>query len=193
MLKETIIQMKTAFILLVTLTVLTGLFYPLTITALAQFFFPAKANGSLIEKNGKIIGSTLIGQAFSSPQYFWGRPSETQPYPYNGESSSGSNSGPSNSNFIALVHTRIIDLKKADVLNNKLIPIDLITASASGLDPEISPAATFYQIPRIARERHIAEKKIYELVLNQIKFRPWGLLGEPRVNVLQLNLALDNL
>jgi K+-transporting ATPase ATPase C chain len=193
MFKETANQLKTACILLLSLTVLTGLLYPLTITALAQLFFPKMANGSLVEKDGELIGSVLIGQAFSSPHYFWGRPSDTKPYPYNGQASSGSNNGPLNSAFLASVQERINNLKQYNVFKDKLIPVDLVTSSASGLDPDISPAAAFYQVSRIAKERHIPEKNIQDLIIYQTKRRVWDLLGEPRVNVLQLNLALDDL
>jgi K+-transporting ATPase ATPase C chain len=193
MFKEAMSQMKTAFILLVFLTVITGLLYPLLVTALAQFFFPWQANGSLIEKDGKKIGSLLIGQEFASPLYFWGRPSATSPFPYNGEASSGSNSGPSNLDFLAVVKGRIDYLNTVDVKKNQLIPVDLVTASGSGLDPDISPLAAFYQVSRIATARHIPEKEINALINHKIKKRTFALLGEPRVNVLQLNLALDDL
>ncbi len=192
MFKEAISQMKTAFILLVLLTMLTGLLYPLAVTALAQFFFPWQANGSLLERNGKKIGSLLIGQNFSSPIYFWGRPSATHPFPYNGEASSGSNSGPSNLDFLATVQERVSSLKELDLENNQLIPVDLVTASGSGLDPDISPFAAFYQVSRIASARHIPKEEVYALIERQIIKRTFILLGEPRVNVLQLNLALDN-
>ena len=192
MFKEALSQMKTAFILLVILTVLTGLFYPLSVTALAQFFFPWQANGSLVEQGGKRLGSLLIGQAFSSPDYFWGRPSATQPFPYNGEASSGSNSGPSNPDFLALVKERVHNLQAVDVNNHQLIPVDLVTASGSGLDPDISPLAAFYQASRIAKARHIPEKDVRKLIQQHIIQRTFYLLGEPRINVLQLNLALDN-
>ncbi len=193
MFTETVSQIKTAIILLLVLALLTGLIYPLTVTALAQLFFPKQANGSMIEKNGKAIGSVFIGQAFSSTNYFWGRPSATHPYPYNGAASAGSNSGPSDPNFLATVQERVKYLKQFDTPNHKLIPVDLVTASASGLDPEISPAAAFYQVSRVAKERNMPEIMIQQLVSRQIKNRTWGLLGEPRVNVLQLNIALDEL
>ena len=192
MIKETVIQLKTAFILLVLLTILTGFFYPLIVTALAQIFFPWQANGSIIEQNGKRIGSIHIGQAFSSPHYFWGRPSATTPFPYNGAASSGSNSGPSNVDFLATVEERVNYLKKVGGQIDQLVPVDLVTASGSGLDPEISPTAAFYQIPRIAKMRNVAEKDIESLVIQQIMRRTFNVLGEPRINVLQLNLAMDN-
>lgn len=193
MFKEAIEQMKTAFILLLMFTVLTGLLYPLVVTGLARLFFPEEANGSLIKQNDTVLGSRLIGQSFSSLAYFWGRPSATNPYPYNGEASSGSNSGPSNPNFLTTVQERIIRLKKADIQNNNLIPVDLVTASASGLDPDISPFAAFYQASRIARARNFPPEAIKNLIQKHIKNRTLGLLGEPRINVLELNLALDSL
>lgn len=193
MFKKAASQMKTAFRLFVTLTIITGLLYPLAVTALAQLFFPWQANGSLLEKHGKKIGSLLIGQDFSSALYFWGRPSATTPFPYNGEASMGSNSGPSNLAFLLTVDKRINHLKNADPNNKQLIPVDLVTASGSGLDPEISPFAAFYQTSRIAKARHIPEKEIQALIGRQIKKRTFFLIGEPRINVLQLNLALDSL
>ena len=192
MFKEVICQMKTAFILLVLMTILTGLLYPLAVTALAQIFLPWQANGSLIERNGASVGSLHIGQAFSSPNYFWGRPSSTTPIPYNGKSSSGSNSGPSNPQFLATVQERVTYLKSVDLQTDHAIPVDLVTASGSGLDPEISPLAAFYQVHRIALARNVSEATIQSLIQRHIKTRTLGLFGEPRVNILQLNLALDN-
>lgn len=186
-------QIKTAFILLILFTILTGIFYPLLVTGLAQVLFPWRANGSLIKQNNKIIGSVLIGQSFSDPKYFWGRPSATTPFPYNATSSSGSNMGPSNPDFLAAVKTRITNLQQSDPQNKNLIPVDLVATSASGLDPEISPLAAFYQIPRIAKARGISEKKIQTVVEKLIINRSFNILGEPRVNVLQLNITLDNL
>lgn len=193
MFKEAMGQMKTALMLLIVFTVITGLLYPLAVTGLAQFFFPVKANGSLIKQNDKVIGSQLIGQSFSSLSYFWGRPSATNPYPYNGEASSGSNLGPTNPNFLTIVKERISHLKQADSQNNNLIPVDLVTASGSGLDPDISPYAAYYQISRIAKARNLSEEEIKKLIQKQIKNRTLGFLGELRVNVLELNLALDSL
>ena len=193
MLRESISQMKTAVCLLMLLMLITGLLYPLLVTVLAQFFFPQQANGRLIEKNGQLIGSVLIGQAFYSPHYFWGRPSATQPFPYNAAASSGSNMGPSNPDFLANLHKRVQFLQKFNGDNNSFIPVDLITASASGLDPEISPIAAFYQVPRIANARHLQATVIQDLITKYTKDRTLTLLGEPRVNVLQLNLALDEL
>ena len=192
MFKEASQQIKTALILLAMLTVLTGFLYPLTVTALAQLVFPWQANGSLLQKNGINIGSLLIGQSFTSQDYFWGRPSATRPYPYNGESSSGSNSAPSNPAFFQTVRERTINLYKNTPLKKQSIPVDLVTASGSGLDPDISPAAAFYQVSRIAMARQMPEKTIRDLIKNQIINRSLGMLGEPRINVLQLNIALDN-
>lgn len=193
MFKAAVNQMKTALILLISLMLLTGLIYPLIVTGLAQFFFPTQANGSLIQQNGLIIGSRLIGQSFSSPAYFWGRPSATTPFPYNGGASLGSNSGPSNPGFLASVKDRVTQLNAFKTKTNQLVPVDLVTTSGSGLDPEISPYTAFYQVARVAKTRHIPEKELHALIISQIKSRTWGILGEPRVNVLQLNLALDNL
>lgn len=186
-------QIKTACILLLSLTLLTGLVYPLIVTGIAQFLFPWQANGSLVEQNGQIIGSLLIGQSFTSPDYFWGRVSATSPYPYNAVNSSGSNMGPSNPDFLSAVNSRAESLHKADPRNHQLIPVDLVTASGSGLDPDISPLAAFYQVHRIAKARHLSEQTVKELVTSQIKKRPGVILGEPRINVLALNLALDHL
>jgi len=186
-------QIKIGLILLVLFTVFTGLIYPIVVTGIAQLFFPWKANGSLVEQNGKIIGSSLIGQSFNSPNYFWGRPSATSPYPYNAASSSGSNMGPSNPTFLETIKDRVNHLKQSNPKNNNLIPVDLVTASGSGLDPEISPLAAFYQVPRIAQESHISENEIETLINGLIKNRTLGILGEPRINVLELNIALDKL
>ena len=186
-------QIKTAFILLMIFTLLTGLIYPGVITSLAQILFPWQANGSLVKKNGNNIGSQLIGQSFTDAKYFWGRPSATTPFPYNAANSGGSNSGPNNPDFLKTVQDRVIHLQQADLQNYDLIPVGLVTASASGLDPEISPLAAFYQVPRIAKARKIPESEITALVQSLIKERPLKILGEPRVNVLLLNLALDKL
>lgn len=193
MFKEVVCHIKSAFMLLFLLTILTGLLYPLAVTAVAELFFPWHAFGSLVEKNGKNVGSLLIGQSFSSGNYFWGRPSATAPFPYNGKASSGSNSGPSNLVFLETVKDRVNQLKKIDVQNDQLVPVDLVTASGSGLDPDISPAAALYQATRVANARNIPEKEITALIYHQINNRTLGILGEPRINVLQLNLALDNL
>ncbi|MFI4962516.1 MAG: potassium-transporting ATPase subunit KdpC [Legionellales bacterium] len=193
MFKEAIRYLKTAFMLLLVLSIVTGILYPLSVTALAQYFFPDKAQGSIILKEGKAIGSLFIGQSFSTPNYFWGRPSATSPYPYKGDASSGSNSGPTNPEFLKTVKDRIEQLQQSDPLNHDLIPVDLVTASGSGLDPEISPLAAWYQAPRVARERHLSLEAVQTLIQEHTQARLLGFLGEPRVNVLQLNGALDNL
>lgn len=193
MILEALKQLKTAFILFVILTILTGVIYPAVITGIAQLFFPWTANGSLVEREGKVIGSALIGQLFDSNQYFWGRPSATLPYPYNAAQSSGSNFGVNNPEFLAKVKLRIALLHKHQPPNNALVPVDLVTASGSGLDPDISLFAALYQAPRIARERRVSEKEIKTLILNLSKNKYFPYLEEPRVNVLALNLALDKL
>ncbi|MEZ2419014.1 potassium-transporting ATPase subunit KdpC [Luteibacter sp. RCC_6_2] len=180
-------------VLFIAMTVLTGILYPLAATGLAQAMFHAKANGSLVEKDGKTIGSTLIGQAFSEPRYFWGRPSATTPNPNNGASSSGSNQGPTNPALTDAVKQRIDALKQVDPSNDASVPVDLVTASGSGLDPEISPAAAEYQVARVARMRNVDPAKVRELVAANTQGRQFGVLGEPRVNVLALNLAVDRI
>ena len=179
--------------LLLIFTVLTGLIYPLAVTGLAQLVFPRQANGSLIVRNNRTVGSTLIGQQFDDPKYFWGRLSATGPYPYNAAASSGSNYGPTNPALLDEVKARIAALKTADPSNTQLIPVDLVTSSGSGLDPNISVAAALYQIPRVARLRGLSESAIRTLVNQHTQGRQLGFLGEPRVNVLELNLALDGL
>jgi K+-transporting ATPase ATPase C chain len=175
------------------LTVVTGIVYPLLVTGVAQLAFPEKANGSLIRRGGGYAGSELIGQPFDDPKYFWGRLSATPDFPYNSASSSGSNLGPSNPALIEAVRTRVEALQKADPGNKSSIPIDLVTSSGSGLDPHISPAAALYQIPRVARARGLSEDQVRDLVEQFTEPRQWGFLGEPRVKVLKLNLALDRL
>jgi K+-transporting ATPase ATPase C chain len=172
--------------MLVVMTVITGVAYPLLVTGIAQVAFKSEANGSLIEKDGKIVGSSLIGQPFSDPKYFWGRPSATSPMPYNGAASSGSNQGPTNPALKEAVEGRIKDHG-----GKTPIPADLVTASGSGLDPHISPAAARYQIARVSKARNIPEQKLRQLVDQHTEGRQLGILGEPRVNVLPLNLALD--
>lgn len=184
-------QFRPAIVILALLTLLTGLAYPLLVTGIAQVFFPYEANGSLIIKNGKVIGSELIGQLFDAPGYFWGRPSATTLFPYNAAASGGSNLGPSNPVLEELIQERINALRAADPQNTAPIPVDLVTASASGLDPHISLAAALYQIPRVARERGVNEADLNRLVDEYTEGRQLGFLGEPRVNVLKLNLALD--
>ena len=183
-------QTKTCLLLFLSLSVLTGLIYPAVITGLAQLIFPSEANGSLIQKDGKIVGSKLIGQQFDDPRYFWGRISQTSPA-YNGAASSGSNFGPLNPKLTEAVQGRLDQLRKADPNNTQQVPVDLVTASASGLDPHISIAAARYQKPRIARLRGIPETKVEELIDRHTTGRSLGLLGEPVVNVLELNLAID--
>lgn len=185
-------HLKPAVILFVLLSVLTGVIYPAIVTGLAQLLFPSQANGSLMtDSNGKTTGSGLIGQPFSSPGHFWGRPSATGPFPYNAGASSGSNLGPTNPALVDAVKARIEALKAADPDNKAPVPVDLITASGSGLDPHISPAAADYQINRVAKIRNMKPEKLRALVKANTESRQWGFLGEPRVNVLTLNLALD--
>lgn len=184
---------RIAIVSLALFTVLTGLMYPLVVTGIAQLIFPSKANGSLIARNSRIVGSSLIGQPFSNPKYFWGRLSATVPYSYNAASSSGSNYGPLNPALMYAVKKRITDLKAADPFNTKPIPIDLVTASASGLDPHISIAAALYQLPRVARFRGLKGEQVRTLIEQCTDGRQLGFLGEPGVNVLKLNLALDEL
>ena len=186
-------ELRPALILFVVLTVITGAAYPLVVTGIAQVAFPRQANGSLIERDGKVIGSSLIGQAFDDPKYFWGRPSATSPQPNNGTASSGSNLGPTNPALIDAVKARVKALQDADPGNKSPIPVDLVTASGSGLDPHISPAAAQYQVSRVAKIRKLSEEVVRTLVSDHTEGRQWGLFGEPRVNVLQLNLALDAL
>ncbi|MGY6274594.1 potassium-transporting ATPase subunit KdpC [Methylomonas sp. MgM2] len=186
--------LKPAVALFALLTLLTGVVYPLLVTALAQGFFPVQANGSLIKDDkGEIIGSELIGQDFSDPKYFWGRPSATSPYPYNAAASSGSNLGPTNPALIDTVAARVKALRDADPGSRALIPVDLVTASASGLDPHISIAAAEYQVSRIAKVRRIDPARLRNLLAKHTEGRQWQIFGEPRVNVLKLNLSLAGL
>jgi K+-transporting ATPase ATPase C chain len=186
-------EFRPALRLLIVLIVLTGVIYPLMLTGIAQAVFPARSNGSLIEEDGKPVGSRLIGQPFDDPRYFWGRPSATSPFPYNAAASAGSNLGPSSADLREAVRQRVVVLRAAGPGNTALIPVDLVTASASGLDPDISAAAARYQVPRIARVRGIPEKTLVELIDQHTEGRVLGFLGEPRVNVLALNLALDEM
>ena len=184
-------ELKPAFLMLVAFTVLTGLVYPFVVTGLGQLLFPRQANGSLIERDGKPMGSALIGQPFSSLKYFWSRPSATSPYPYNAAASSGFNQGPTNPALTDAVAARVKALRDADPENKAPVPVDLVTASASGLDPHISPAAAEYQINRVAKARGMDSSKVRALVAQHTEGRQLGFLGEPGVNVLQLNLVLD--
>jgi len=185
--------LRQSLVLLLVMTLITGVLYPLAATGLAQLIFPRQANGSLIVKGGKPVGSILIGQSFTDPKYFWGRPSATSPNPYNGGASSGSNLGPTNPALIDAVKQRIAALRAADPGNNAPVPVDLVTASASGLDPQISPAAARYQLARVARMRAVPVAQVQALVAANTSGRQLGVLGERRVNVLKLNLALDAL
>jgi len=184
-------QFKIAVIFLVVFSIITGIIYPLAVTGIAQAFFHHQANGSLIETDGKNTGSELIGQPFSDPKYFWGRLSATSAVPYDASSSSGSNYGPSNPALLQAVQARIDALRTVDPENDDPIPVDLVTFSGSGLDPDISIAAARYQIARVARYRDLTESQVSLLVDKNTEGRQFGILGEPRVNVLQLNLALD--
>lgn len=186
-------ELKPAFVMLLALTALTGILYPLLVTGIAQGLFPDAANGSLIKQNGNLAGSAMIGQPFSDPKYFWGRPSATGPTPYNAAASSGSNQGPLNPALEAAVKARIAALKAADPSQTEPLPVDLVTASASGLDPHISPAAAAWQAPRIARLRGLPLDVVGGLIAQHTQGRQLGVLGEARVNVLQLNLAMDEL
>jgi K+-transporting ATPase ATPase C chain len=186
-------QFKQAFLLFITFSILTGILYPLVVTCIAQVVFPYQANGSLIYRDGKPVASALIGQPFTDPKYFWSRPSATSPMPYNAESSSGSNLGPINSDLAKAVQERIADLRKADPGNDAPVPVDLVTSSASGLDPHISPAAAEFQVARVAKARNLNALTLRQLVARHTEGRTLGLLGEPRVNVVELNLDLDEL
>jgi K+-transporting ATPase ATPase C chain len=186
-------QIRPAIVALLLFTLVTGGIYPLAVTGIAQLIFPHQANGSLIVRNGKTLGSDLIGQAFDDPIYFWGRLSVTSDYPYNAAASSGSNYGPLNPALFAAVQARIAALHAADPGNTQPIPVDLVTASGSGLDPDISIAAAMYQVPRVARARGMPESNVIALINRYTEGRQLGYLGEPRVNVLRLNLALDGI
>ncbi len=186
-------QFRTALIFLVVFTIIVGVIYPLVVTGISQVFFNHQANGSLIVVDGKVIGSEFIGQQFNDPRYFWGRLSATSLEPYNAAASAGSNLGPTNPMLKDEVQARINALKASDPSNTLTIPVDLVTSSGSGLDPDISVAAANYQIPRIARIRGLSLDQVSSLVKRFTSGRQFGFLGEPRVNVLRLNLALDSL
>jgi K+-transporting ATPase ATPase C chain len=183
---------RPALTLLLVFTVLLGLVYPAAITGVSRVLFPAQAAGSLVHDGGRVVGSSLIGQPFDDPRYFWGRPSATAPVPYNAAASSGSNLGPFNPALRDAVEARVAALHAADPDNKAPVPVDLVTASASGLDPHISPAAAYYQVPRVARARSLSEARVRSLVGKAIERRRLGVIGEPRVNVLLLNMALDH-
>ena len=182
---------RPALVVFAVLTALTGVVYPLAVTAIGQAVFPEQAAGSLVVRDGKPVGSALIGQNFSDPKYFWGRPSATGPYPNNASASSGSNQGPMNPALTDAVKGRIDALRAADPGNAAPVPVDLVTASASGLDPHISVAGAVYQAARVARVRNLALPQVRQLIDKHTEGRLFGFLGEPRVNVLLLNLALD--
>jgi potassium-transporting ATPase KdpC subunit len=182
-----------SLLFLIVMTALTGIAYPLVVTGVAQLCCRQQAVGSLLREHGRLVGSALLGQPFDQPRYFWSRPSATSPQPYNGASSSGSNLGPTNPAQLDAVRMRVQALQQADPGNHQPIPVDLVTASASGLDPDISPAGAMYQVGRVARARGIDPARLRSLVQAHIQGRQWGIFGEPRVNVLELNLALDQL
>ena len=184
---------RESVLMLVALTLVTGVVYPLVVTGIAQLALRGAANGSIVERDGKAVGSTLIGQPFSDPKYFWSRPSATSPMPYNAGASSGSNLGPTNPALTDAVKGRVEALRAADPGNTAAVPVDLVTASASGLDPHISPAAADYQIARVARARGLDAVRVRALVAELTQGRQLGFLGEPVVNVLELNLALDRM
>jgi K+-transporting ATPase ATPase C chain len=184
-------EFRPALVMLLLMSLITGFAYPLVVTGIAQTVFPREANGSLIEREGKAVGSKLIGQPFSDPKYFWSRASATAPFPYNAGASSGSNQGPLNPALTDAVAARINTLRDADPDNKMAVPVDLVTASGSGLDPHISPAAAEYQVDRVAQARRADPSKVRALVAQYTEGRQFGVLGEPRVNVLELNLALD--
>ncbi len=184
-------QLRAALVLFALLTLLTGVVYPAVVTLLATGLFPRQAGGSVIERDGKVVGSQLIGQPFDAPHYFWGRPSATTPFSYNAASSSGSNLGPTNPDLLKAVGERVEAMRKAHPDQAGPVPVELVTASASGLDPHVSPAAAAYQVKRVADARGLSPDVVRRLVETHTEGRTLGLLGEPRVNVLRLNLALD--
>ena len=191
--KDIFSTLRPALLLLLVFTVVTGLAYPALLTGVARAMFPRQAEGSLIRDQGKVVGSELVGQAFTDPAYFWSRPSALGPFPYNASNSTGSNQGPTNPALYDAVKARVEALRAADPGNTAPVPVDLVTASGSGLDPDISPAAAYYQAPRIARLRGLSVDAVRTLIDHQTEDRTLGFLGEPRVNVLALNRALDKL
>ena len=186
-------QLRPAIVAIAVFSVLTGFLYPLLVTGIAQVLFPHQANGSLILKDGEALGSELIGQPFSEPRYFWSRLSATAPLPYNAAASTGSNLGPANPALAQAVQDQIAALQAVDPMATLPIPADLVTSSASGLDPHISIAAALYQVARVAQARGLDEQNVHQLVVQYIEGRQLGVLGEPRINVLKLNLALDEI
>jgi len=184
-------MLRPAFVLFIALTLLTGIVYPVAITWIGKLLFPDQVAGSLVRRDGVVVGSSLIGQSFQDPKYFWSRPSATAPQPYDPTASAGSNLGPTNPALFDAVKARIAALHAADPLNTMPIPVDLVTSSASGLDPDISPAAALYQVARVARARHLDPEQLRQRVLAAVEQPQWHLFGEARVNVLLLNLALD--
>lgn len=193
MFREMTQQLRPAIVLFVLMTIITGILYPLAVTGVAAVAFPDAAGGSLVVNDGKVVGSRLIGQTFDDTKYFWGRPSATGPYGYNAGASSGSNLGPINPALESAVKDRVANLNAGDPSQQESPPVDLVTASGSGLDPHISPAAAYYQVERVATARQLPADQVRKLVAEHIEPRTLGLLGEPRVNVLMLNLALDSL
>lgn len=186
-------HLRAAIVIFVLLTVLTGVAYPLGVTLIAQGIFPHQAKGSILIKDGAPIGSELIGQSFEDPRYFWGRPSATEQTPYNAASSAGSNLGPTNADYLNAVRNRVEEMRKAHPDQTGPVPVELVTASGSGLDPHISPAAAEYQATRVARARGMSPDAVHRLIAEHTEGRTFGLLGEPRVNVLRVNLALDGI
>jgi potassium-transporting ATPase KdpC subunit len=186
-------SLRPAIVFLVAISVISGVVYPAVVTAVGKTVFSDKANGSLIEKNGKVVGSELIGQQFDDPKYFWGRLSATSPNPYNAQNSAGSNLGPTNPALADEVKGRLAALHDADPTNNAPVPVDLVTSSGSGLDPQISPAAAAYQAMRVAKARGVSLAQVNEIIDANTEGRQFGIFGEARVNVLKMNLALDDL
>jgi potassium-transporting ATPase KdpC subunit len=183
---------RPCLVMLLALTFVTGFIYPLAVTGVAHVVFPEQAQGSLIVRDGRVVGSSLLGQPFVGDRYFWSRPSATSPYPYNGAASGGSNLGPTNPALVEAVRLRVDVVRRSTMNSPQLVPVDLVTSSASGLDPHISPAAAEYQVERIASVRRLSPDQVRQLVVRHTKPRTLGVLGEPRVNVLTLNLALDD-